>query len=138
MVGERDSDVSVAIELRGLGYALDGHLEGGSIVVQRTRDRVRRVEGTAVLPSPVSGEATIAFDLVSLPRGYREDTVGTIRIADPAAEIDICVAVELSEERGRVVEGVAYPDEVERPCIERQLVGVPQNSLVVDQVRWGC
>jgi hypothetical protein len=115
---------SVSIELRGLGYALDAPLVRGAVAVQRTSRRVRRVEGTAVVPSPVAGEATVAFDLVSLPAGYDESPCGTIRIADPAAKIDLSVDVALSEARGRPVEGVAYPDDVERPCIERQLVGV--------------
>ncbi len=115
---------TVAIELRGLGYAFRADLVSGQIAVQRTSRRVRRVEGGGTVPSPVSGEATVAFALVSLPRGYREDAAGTIRVTDAAADIDVTVDIELSEERGRPVEGVAYPDDVERPCIERQLVGV--------------
>jgi hypothetical protein len=114
----------VSIELRGLDYALDGPILRGAIAVQRTSHRVRRVEGTAVLKSAAGGEATIRFDLVSLPRGYDEGDFGTIHVADSAAGIDVTVDVELSEARGRPVEGVAYPDDVERPCVERQLVGV--------------
>jgi len=115
---------SVSIELRGLGYAIDASALRGAIAVQRTSRRVRRVEGTVVMQSPVEGEATVAFDLVSLPVGYRRDVAGTIRIDDPAAKISVSVDVELSESRGRPVEGVAYPEDVERPCIERELVGV--------------
>ena len=115
---------TVVIELQGLGYEVRARLVRGCISVQRTVRRVRRVQGTGVIPSPVSGEATVEFDLVSLPRGYREARFGTIRVTDPAANIFVTVQVELSEERGTPIEGVAYPDDIERPCIERQLVGV--------------
>jgi len=115
---------TVSIELRGFGYGFDASPLRGAIAVQRTSRRVRRVEGTAVMQSPVEGEATVTFDLVSLPIGYRGDAAGTIRVDDPAAKISVSVAVELSESRGRPVEGVAYPEDVERPCIERELVGV--------------
>lgn len=118
---------SVSIELRGLGYALDhAPLVRGSITVQGTNSRIRRVEGTGAVQSPVAGEATVSFDLVSLPVGFRGNAGGTIRISDPAASIDLGVAVELSEARGRRVGNVCCdpmgPREV--PCIERQLVGV--------------
>lgn len=122
--GSTNSAAAISIELRGLEYAFDERLVSGSITVQRTSRRVRRVEGTAVVMSPVAGEATVVFELVSLPQGYREDTVGTIRITDAAANIDVTVDVELSEDRGYPIEGVGYPDDVERPCIERELVGV--------------
>lgn len=115
---------AISIELRGLGYELEANAIEGGISVQRTSGRVRRVEGTALTPSPVAGQATIRFDLVCLPKGYREDEVGTIRIVDAAAKIDVNVEVELSEARGRALEGIAYPDDVERSCIERKLVGV--------------
>ena len=105
---------SISIELRGLGYALDAPLVRGAVAVQRTSRRVRRVEGTAVLPSPVAGEVTVAFDLVSLPAGYHERPCGTIRVADPAAKIDLSVDVALSEARGRPVEGAGSEEGWER------------------------
>jgi hypothetical protein len=116
---------SVSIELRGLGYALDAPLLRGSIVVQGTNSRIRRVEGTGVVRSPVAGEATVSFDLVSLAAGFRDRNSGTIRISDPAARIDVSVDVELSEARGRPVQGICCdPEQRSRPCIERQIVGV--------------
>ncbi len=115
----------VSLELRGLGYRLDNApLLKGAITVQGTNSWIRRVEGTGVVASPVAGEATVSFDLVSLPIIFKEATKGTIRITDPAAKIDVTVEVELSEARGRQIVQIGDPHRPDIPCIERQLVGV--------------
>ena len=115
-------EIVVSIEVRGLGYAQAGPLTQGQIVVQGSNSRVRRVQGAGTLASPVSGETSVEFDLVSLPEGYHPRQNGTICIRDAAAGIDLQAEVELS--RATRVEGVAYPDDVERPCFERRLVAV--------------
>ena len=63
-------EIVVSIEVRGLGYAQAGPLTQGQIVVQGSNSRVRRVQGAGTLASPVSGETSVEFDLVSLPEGY--------------------------------------------------------------------
>jgi hypothetical protein len=100
----------VEIELRGLGYQQRTELVRGHIEVQGTNTRVRRVAGSGVIPSVVSGEATVSFDLLAPTKGYLDAPVGTIRIADPAAGVDITVEVEMA--LCAAVDGVAYPDDV--------------------------
>src|SRR4051812_29999144 len=119
-----DRSAELSVEIRELGYHLSGPIERAAIRVQRTNTRVRAVRGRATLPSPAGGTAIVELDLLSLPAGYHEPDTGSIRVVDQAAGVDVDVAVEYSEARGRPVVGVTYVEDTERPCVERAIVGV--------------
>jgi hypothetical protein len=118
------AETVVSIELPLQGYAIREPLISGRITVQRTSRWVRRVAGAGTVRSPVAGEATIWFDLLSLPGGYDDRTAGTVRFSDPAAGVDTTVEVDLSEDRGWEIRDLTYPHDIERRCVERHLVGV--------------
>jgi hypothetical protein len=120
----------LSLEVRELGYQIDGPIEPAAIRVQRTNSRVRMVRGHATLPGPAGGVATVDFDLLSLPAGYHAAEAGSIQIRDPQAGIDVTVEVDYSEARGRRVVDVTYVEDNERPCIERAIVGVSPASGV--------
>ena len=105
-------------------WSVAGPLAAGQITVHRTNSYVRRVHGAGTVRDDAGDEARLEVDLRALPAGFDERPVGTIRVSHPASGLDVTAEVELSEDRGWPIRDVTYPEDLERPCIERRLVGV--------------